>query len=61
MSHGSFTDAVNASAQVRWTAVWIDSVPGVTVCIAHGHVADELVMICLPVARSNHALLRMPW
>ena len=27
----------------------------------HGHVACELVMTCSPVARSNHALLRMPW
>ena len=28
MSHGSFTDAVNASGHVRWIASWIDSTPG---------------------------------
>src|SRR5215467_13553200 len=61
MSHGSFTDADSSSGQVRVTASWIDSVPGVTVFIAHGQVADEFVMICSPDARSNHALLRMPW
>ena len=61
MSQGSFTDAVKSSAQVRVTAVWIDSVPAATVFIAQGQVADEFVMICSPVARSNQALLRIPW
>ena len=61
MSHGSLQLAVKASGQVRRTAVWMDSVPGVTESMAHGHVAFELVMICLPWARSYQALLRMPW
>ncbi len=29
--------------------------------MAVGHVADEFVMICRPLRRSYHALLRMPW
>ena len=42
MSHGSLTDAVNASGQVRCTASWIDSMPGVEVFIAHGQVAERV-------------------
>ena len=61
MSQGSLTDAVNSPGQLRDTARWIESVPGETVFMAVGQVADEFVMICSPVARSNHALLRMPW
>ena len=61
MSHGSLTDAVNASGSARWIASCSDSTPGVRCCIAHGHVACELVITCSPVARSNHALCRMPW
>ena len=49
MSHGSFTDAVNASGQVRCTAWWIDSTPSSRCCIDHGHVACELVITCSPV------------
>ena len=48
MSHGSLTDAVNASGSTRWTALWIDSTPGKQWSIDHGHVAWELVMICSP-------------
>ena len=60
-SHGSFTDAEKLSSHVRRTATWIDSVPGSSDCIAHGQVAFELVITCLPSARSYQALLRMPW
>ena len=61
MSQGSFTDAEKpSSGHVRWTATWIDSMPGSSDRIAHGQVAFELVITCLPVARSYHALLRMP-
>ncbi len=61
MSQGSLQLAVKASGQVRRTAVWIDSVPGVAESMAFGHVAFEFVMICLPCARSYQALFRMPW
>ena len=61
MSHGSLTDAVNASGHVRCTAPWIVSTPGGQVLHAHGHVADELVITCSPAARSYQALWRMPW
>jgi hypothetical protein len=61
MSHGSLTDAVNASGSARRKAVWIDSTPGTQFSIAVGHVAFEFVMTCLPVRRSNHALWRIPW
>ena len=55
------TDAVNASGCARWMTSWNDSTPGVTCCIAHGQVACEFVITCSPVARSNHALCRIPW
>ena len=53
MSHGSLTDAVNASGHVRCTASWIDSTPAMRCCIAHGHVACELVITCSPRARGR--------
>ena len=49
MSHGSLTDAVNSSGQVRCTASWIDSMPGVRCSMHHGQVSCELVMTCSPV------------
>ena len=61
MSHGSFTDAVHASGQVRCTAWCSDSTPSSRCCIDHGHVACEFVITCSPCSRSHHALCRMPW